>query len=75
MSVSAPRPVRPTRVGIDALADYPDRIDVRTPSEFALDHVPGAINTPVLDDAERARIGLMYAQVSAFAAKKAGAAE
>ncbi len=74
MSAQAPRPLRETRVGIEALRDHPDRIDVRTPSEFALDHVPGAVNAPVLDDAERARIGLMYAQVSAFAAKKAGAA-
>ena len=33
-------------VGIDALAAHPDRLDVRSPSEFAEDHLPGAINTP-----------------------------
>jgi tRNA 2-selenouridine synthase len=65
---------RDTRVGIGALADYAERIDVRSPSEFALDHIPGAISAPVLTDDERARIGTMHAVVSAFAAKRAGAA-
>ena len=49
-------------------------IDARSPSEFAEDHLPGAINCPVLDDAERHRIGTMYKQVNAFEAKKVGAA-
>jgi tRNA 2-selenouridine synthase len=49
-------------------------IDVRSPAEFAEDHVPGAISAPVLDDAERAEVGTMYKQVSAFEAKKLGAA-
>lgn len=49
-------------------------IDARSPAEFALDHVPGALSLPVLDDAERARIGTMYTQASPFAAKRLGAA-
>jgi tRNA 2-selenouridine synthase len=49
-------------------------IDVRSPTEFALDHVPGAINLPVLDDAERAKIGTLHKQVSPFEAKRHGAA-
>ena len=49
-------------------------LDARTPSEYALDHVPGAVSTPVLDDAERAEVGTLYKQVSAFEAKKRGAA-
>ena len=49
-------------------------IDVRSPAEFAEDHVPGAICAPVLDDAERAAVGTLYKQVSAFEAKKLGAA-
>lgn len=49
-------------------------IDVRSPSEFAEDHIPGAINCPVLDNEERARVGTMYKQVNAFEAKKIGAA-
>ena len=61
-------------ITVDALASSPDRVDVRTPSEFVEDHIPGAENHPVLDDAERARIGTMYAKVSSFAAKRAGAA-
>jgi len=49
-------------------------IDVRSPSEFAEDHIPGAINLPVLDDAQRAEVGTIYKQVSAFKARKVGAA-
>jgi len=63
-----------SKVGITALAAHPDRIDVRSPSEFAADHIPGAINLPVLDDAQRAEVGTMHAQVSAFAARRHGAA-
>ena len=53
---------------------FDEIIDVRSPSEFLEDHVPGAISAPVLDDEERARIGTMYVQASPFDAKKAGAA-
>jgi tRNA 2-selenouridine synthase len=49
-------------------------IDVRSPSEYALDHLPGAINAPVLDDEQRIRVGTMYKQVNSFEAKKVGAA-
>ena len=49
-------------------------IDVRSPSEFAADHLPGAISLPVLDDAERARVGTIYKQVAPFEARKLGAA-
>ena len=37
-----------------ALAGFDMLIDTRAPSEFAEDHLPGAINLPVLDDAQRA---------------------
>jgi tRNA 2-selenouridine synthase len=68
-------PPRPEfKVPVESLSAFADRIDVRTPSEFAEDHVPGALNWPVLDDDERARIGTMYVQISAFEARKAGAA-
>jgi len=53
---------------------FDDIIDVRSPSEFAEDHIPGAINCPVLDDDQHAQIGTLYKQVSPFAAKKTGAA-
>lgn len=55
------------------LAEFDEIIDARSPAEFADDHLPGAINCPVLDDAERARIGTLYVQDSPFAARKAGA--
>jgi tRNA 2-selenouridine synthase len=53
---------------------YDTVIDVRSPSEFAEDHIPGAISAPVLDDAERAEVGTLYKQISPFDAKKLGAA-
>ncbi len=49
-------------------------IDVRAPDEFAEDHIPGAINLPVLTDAERAEIGTVYKQQSQFRARRIGAA-
>lgn len=49
-------------------------LDVRSPAEFADDHIPGARSCPVLDDAQRIEIGTLYKQVSPFAAKKLGAA-
>jgi tRNA 2-selenouridine synthase len=57
-----------------ALAAFDDIIDVRSPSEFAEDHVPGAISLPVLTDAERAQVGTIYVQDSAFKARRLGAA-
>lgn len=59
---------------VDDLPSFDTVIDVRSPSEYALDHIPGAINCPVLDDAERALVGTTYVQVSAFEARKIGAA-
>lgn len=49
-------------------------IDVRSESEFKEDHIPGAINCPVLNDAERAQVGTLYKQTGSFEAKKIGAA-
>ncbi len=61
------RPIRVAdRHGFDAI------IDARSPAEFAEDHLPGAINCPVLDDAERALIGTIYVQQSAFEARRVG---
>jgi tRNA 2-selenouridine synthase len=56
------------------LSDFDCIIDVRSPGEFAEDHIPGAINCPVLNDEERIRVGTLYKQVSPFEAKKIGAA-
>ena len=54
--------------------EFDEIIDVRSPAEFAEDHMPGAVNCPVLSDEERARVGTLYKQASPFAAKKLGAA-
>jgi tRNA 2-selenouridine synthase len=61
-------------VTVGQLDSFDEVIDVRSPSEYALDHVPNAVSCPVLDDEERARIGTLYKQVSPFDAKKLGAA-
>lgn len=61
-------------VTVAQLSGYPEILDVRTPAEFADDHIPGAINLPVLSDEERVRVGTLYKQVSPFEAKKLGAA-
>ncbi|KGM40173.1 tRNA 2-selenouridine synthase [Aquabacterium sp. NJ1] len=49
-------------------------IDARSPAEFALDHIPGAINCPVLDDDERRIVGTIYKQQGAFEARRVGGA-
>ncbi|HEY2661611.1 MAG TPA: tRNA 2-selenouridine(34) synthase MnmH [Caulobacteraceae bacterium] len=57
-----------------SLAPYDAIIDVRSPGEFAEDHLPGAINLPVLGDAERAEVGTIYVQESRLRANRIGAA-
>jgi tRNA 2-selenouridine synthase len=59
---------------IAELDTFDSIIDVRSPAEFALDHIPGAINCPVLNDAERITVGTLYKQESPFEARKLGAA-
>jgi tRNA 2-selenouridine synthase len=56
------------------LARFDAIIDVRSPGEFAEDHVPGAENLPVLDDAQRAEVGTIYVQQSRLLARRIGAA-
>lgn len=58
---------------INRWGEFDSIIDVRSPAEFAQDHMPGAINAPVLSNQERAEIGTLYAS-SSFEAKKRGAA-
>ncbi|MEM9539907.1 MAG: tRNA 2-selenouridine(34) synthase MnmH [Cyanobacteria bacterium P01_E01_bin.42] len=52
---------------------YSEIIDVRSEGEYEEDRLPGAINLPVLNDEERARVGTIYKQNSPFSAKKIGA--
>ncbi len=61
---------------LTALNDWPfdEVIDVRSPAEFAEDHIPGALSLPVLSDAERAEVGTIYTRQDPFLARKVGAA-
>jgi len=56
------------------LSSFDEIIDARTPAEFAEDHIPGAINLPVLDNQQRIIVGTLYKQVSAFEARRVGGA-
>lgn len=67
-------PIKLESLAAVAGLDFDTIIDVRAPAEYAEDHMPGAISLPVLDDAERARVGTIYKQVSPFDARKIGAA-
>ena len=58
---------------VHQISEFTDIIDVRTPDEFAEDHIPGAINLPVLSNEERIIVGTLYHQ-SPFEGKKLGAA-
>jgi len=71
----APQRERPaSAVTVAQLAEFDEIIDVRSEGEFAEDHIPGAVNLPILNNAERAQVGTIYKQVSSFDAKKIGAA-
>ena len=54
------------------LGQFDSIIDVRAPAEFAEDHLPGAVNWPVLDDEQRRVVGTLYVQDSPLAARKVG---
>ena len=59
---------------LEEYSQFDEIIDVRTPVEFAEDHIPGSINCPVLDNEQRIEVGTLYKQESPFAAKRIGAA-
>ena len=64
----------PATVNVTQVSEFDEIIDVRSEDEFAADRVPGAVNFPVLDNTERARVGTLYKQASPFEAKRVGAA-
>jgi len=68
------RSLIPAAEALAQLAVFDSLIDVRTETEFAEDHLPGAINCPVLTEAERAEVGTMDRQQSSFEARRRGAA-
>ncbi|MBL8308930.1 MAG: tRNA 2-selenouridine(34) synthase MnmH [Burkholderiales bacterium] len=68
---------RPTLVTADAidrwLAPGATIIDARSEGEYAEDFIPGAVNRPVLNNEERARVGTTNRVDSPFAARRVGA--
>src|SRR5215203_3146537 len=58
---------------LSTLSQFDSLIDVRSEVEFAVDHLPGAINCPVLTEVERAEVGTMDRQQSSFEARRRGA--
>ncbi|MBO9477054.1 tRNA 2-selenouridine(34) synthase MnmH [Shimia sp. R11_0] len=67
-------PLTLTQLSDLATLPFDEIIDVRSPAEFAEDHIPGAINLPAMSNAERAKVGTIYVQDSPFKARKIGAA-
>lgn len=63
----------PLAMDAEALDAFDAIIDVRSPAEFAEDHVYGAINCPALNNEERAEVGTLYKH-NPFEARKLGAA-
>jgi tRNA 2-selenouridine synthase len=59
---------------VERLDAFDTIVDARSESEYAQDHLPGAVNWPSLDDRQRHQVGTMYQQVSPFEAQKRGAA-
>lgn len=59
---------------LSRLGEFSDVIDARSEGEYAEDHLPGAINWPSLNNEQRKLVGTEYKQISAFDAKKRGAA-
>lgn len=47
-------------------------IDARTPAEFSEATIPGAVNVPIFDNEERARVGLLYKEEGKAAARRLG---
>ncbi len=56
----------------ESLLDSHLVVDVRTPLEYAEDHIPGAVNVPLLTNEERVEIGILYKQTGPHAARQRG---
>lgn len=62
-------PVLPFTPG---LLDSHTLIDARTPLEFEEDHIPGAVNIPLLSNEERVEIGILHKEQGPAAARMRG---
>jgi tRNA 2-selenouridine synthase len=52
--------VHPHQLEIQEFSSYALVIDARSPHEYAEDHIPGAVNLPVVDDVEYAEVGTKH---------------
>ncbi|GAB3759106.1 tRNA 2-selenouridine(34) synthase MnmH [Ramlibacter monticola] len=52
----------PSQLEIKDFNTYALVIDARSPHEYEEDHLPGAVNLPVVDDEEFAEVGIKYKQ-------------
>lgn len=57
---AAPLSVHPRQLQVQEFSSYALVIDARSPHEFAEDHLPGAVNLPVVDDEEFAEVGIQH---------------
>ena len=59
---SGPDVLAPTATDLDIqeFGDYDLIIDARSPREYADDHLPGAVNLPVVGNDEYAQVGILY---------------
>lgn len=60
MSDQGHRLVHPAQLDVREFSDYSLVIDARSPREFAEDHLPGAVNLPVVDDVQYAEVGTRH---------------
>ena len=74
MSLAHTNPANSGSIPVADLDNYSDIIDARSEGEYAEDFIPGAVNHPVLNNEERARVGTLNKVGSAFEAKRMGAA-
>ncbi len=72
MAVQGESSVPETALFHESLLDTHLVVDVRTPLEFAEDHIPGAINVPLLTNEERVEIGTLYKQTGPHEARVRG---
>jgi tRNA 2-selenouridine synthase len=63
----------PASQALAKLEQFDAIIDARSEGEYALDHLPQALNWPSLSNEERILVGTEYKQVSPFVAQKRGA--
>lgn len=56
----------------ESLLDTHLVVDVRTPLEYDEDHLPGAVNVPLLSNEERVEIGTLYKQTGPLEARRRG---